>query len=400
MIERNQYLDDIKNLIDKNVIKVLTGVRRCGKSTLLYLIKDYLKKQGISEDNIIYVDLEAIDFLNITTINQLNDYIQSQIKDKSPKFYLFLDEVQRIENWEKLVNSYFSSKNFDIYITGSNANLLSGEFASYLTGRYMEIKVYPFSFKEYLKYYKNSNLSKKELFNEYLKFGGMPVSFEFNNSKEKNQYLSDLSDSIIYKDIIKRFNIHDINLFSRLITFVYSNIGQLVSASSIVKYLKKDQINVSVNTIYNYLSYMEEACLIYKVKREDLFGKKLLNHLEKYYLVDIGFRQAIFSSNLRDIGQSLENIVYIELLRRGYKVNIGKFKDKEIDFVCTKENKKIYVQVSYILTDDKTIKREFAPLLNIKDNYPKYVMSLDEFDMSRDGIIHLNIMDFLCENEL
>ena len=319
----------------------------------------------------------------------------SEIKHNYEKLYNYILEY-RNKFYPKSVNAYFSLDNFDVYVTGSNSKLLSGEFATYLTGRYINIKIFPFSFVEYLEYNKDSNLSKKELFMDYLTFGGFPASFELDN---KIQYLNDLFDSIVFNDIIKRFDIKNVDLLIRLTHFLVSNIGQLVSANSIVKYLKKDRINVSVNTVYNYISYLEEACLIYKVKREDLIGKKILNHLEKYYVVDLGFRESILKKDL-DIGQSLENIVYFELLRRGYEVNIGKYNTKEIDFICRKGSEKIYIQVTYILANEEIHKREFDPLLKVNDNYPKYVLSLDDFDMSYMGVKHLNIINFLTGNEI
>jgi hypothetical protein len=322
--------------------------------------------------------------------------ISELVKDKTGQIYLFFDEIQEVHNWEKLINSYLAIGKYDIYITGSNAKLLSGELATYLTGRFVEIKIYPFSFLEILK---NKNYNKKELFKEYLKYGGMPHTLRFKET-EKIQYLTDLYNSIILKDVVKRNDIRDIDLLDRIIRFIMSNIGHLFSANSIVKYLKKDNVKVSVNTIYNYLSYLEEACFINKVNREDIIGKKILNYSEKFYLTDLGFREAIYGYNQRDIGQSLENIVYIELLRRGYDVTIGKLRNKEVDFISKKGDKKIYIQVSYILAEESTINREFEPLIKIEDNYPKYLISTDEFDMSNNGINHLNIIDFLIGDEI
>lgn len=435
MIKREEYINNIKPFINKNIIKVLTGIRRSGKSTMLKLIMDELLKEGIPEENIILINFELKEYFNIKSVSQLDDLIQDLIQDNSAKTYLFFDEIQEVKDWEKLINSYFAESKFDIYITGSNSKLLSGELATYLAGRYVQFNIFPFSFKEYLMYIEennndniinnvhmdntinniavnnNSNANNvrdnafeennlfnkfytKELFNEYLKFGGMPFSLIFGEV-EKIQYLTDLYNSIVLKDIIQRHQIRDIDLLNRIFIFIMENIGQLVSVNNIVKYLKKDKIVVSINTIYNYLSYFEEACLVFKVPRENLKGKKLLNHIEKFYLVDLGFRESICGNNNEDIGQVIENIVYMELLRRGFTVNIGKIGDKEVDFVCRKQGKPIYVQVSYILANEYTVDREFTPLLNIKDNFPKYLISMDEFDMSRDGIKHINLIDFL-----
>ncbi len=392
MIKRQHYLNQIISLIDKNIIKILTGVRRSGKSVLLQQVINHLKDNGIKEENIIFIDLKSLEFLSYNTIDDLNEYIKTK-SNKTDKFYLFFDEIQRIEGWQRLVNAYFSLDNFDVYVAASNSKLLRGEFASYLTGRYINIKIFPFSFSEYLGC---NNASKKDLFTNYLKFGGFPSSFQLDN---KTQYLNDLFDSIVFKDIIRSFEIKNVDLLIRLTLYLVSNIGQLVSASSIVKYLKKDAMNVSVNTIYNYISYLEEACLIYGVKRKDLTDNRLLNQSKKYYLVDLGFREAILKKDI-DMGQSLENIVYFELLRRGYEVNSGKYKNKEIDFICMKDAKKLYIQVTYMLASKDIHKREFDPLLKVEDNYPKYVLSLDEFNMSYMGVKHFNIIEFLTSDEI
>jgi hypothetical protein len=387
--------------MNKNIIKVISGIRRCGKSTILQQIIQDLKAEGIKDENIILINFELKRYFNIKTITELDDLINNLIKNKSEKNYLFFDEIQEVENWEKLINSYLAEENYDIYITGSNAKLLSGELSTYLTGRFVEIRIYPFSFLEFLDYKKidYKRYDNEEIFNEYLKYGGMPLALEFPEN-EKIQYLTDLYNSIILKDIVKRNEIRDIDLLDRILRFIMANIGQLFSANSIVKYLKKDKVNLSVNTIYNYLSYMEEACLINKVKKEDLVGKKILSHSEKFYLVDLGFREAIYGNNEKDIGQSLENIVYIELLRRGYNVTVGKFRTKELDFVCKKGEEIIYIQVSYILAEKTTIEREFEPLLKIHDNYPKYVITMDRVDRSQEGIKHINMINFLTENEI
>ena len=405
MIQRKEYLNQIKPLIGKHIIKVFTGVRRSGKSTLLKLIITHLKDNNVSEDNIIFLDFDSVESLKFENIIQISDHIQDLTKNLDDKIYLFFDEIQRIPEWERLVNAYFSDEKYDVYVTGSNSKLLSGEFATYLTGRYVEIKVYPFSFKEYLEYYSKSELSQKELFYQFIENGGMPSSFELEN---KMQYLDDLTSSIINKDILQRFNVKNTDLLNSLFFFLLSNIGNLFSANSIHNFLKGKKINVSVNTIYNYLDYLQEACLIYQVKRYDIFGKSLLNHLEKYYVVDQGIRQTIFKRNMKDIGQVLENIVYFELLRRGFDVKIGVINNtrpnkeiyKEIDFVATKDKDINYIQVSYMLSNDDAVEREFENLLKINDNYPKYVISMDEIDMSHEGIKHLNIIDFLLGDEI
>ncbi len=392
MVKRELYLSKIRRLIDLDIIKVITGVRRCGKSYMLNLIIEELQKRGINKENIFLINFDSVKYHNIKNSNQLNDLILELVKNTNGKIYLFFDEIQNVENWEKSIAAYKIDFDCDIYVTGSNSKLLSGELATHLTGRYIEIKMYPFSFKEFSDY-KRSN--GNELFDEYLKYGGFPFIFQLN-PEDKLQYLNDLYNSIVYKDLIARYDIRDINLLERLVSYIADNIGNTFSAKSISDYLG----NVSNKTVYNYLSYLENACLISKVKREDLQGKRLLKVQEKYYIVDHGFNQALLDKKDEDWGRLLENIVYNELLRRGYEITVGKVNGYEIDFVCKKPNKKIYVQVSYILGDDSTIEREFKPLLMIKDNYPKYVISLDQLDFSRNGITHLNLLDFLTDYEL
>ncbi|MDR0911947.1 MAG: ATP-binding protein [Methanobrevibacter sp.] len=413
MIKRNFYLNKIKPYINKDLIKIISGIRRCGKSTILQQLIEELKQNGVKEDNIIYINLELQKYFDVRTKEQLMDVIEKQIKNRvnyeypalnqiadEDKIYIFIDEIQNVDSWELLINSYLAEKQFDIYITGSNSKLLSGELATHLTGRFVEIKVYPFSYLEFLEYHKlnnenmNEDINENKLIKEYIQFGGMPYSLGFEED-QKIEYLSDLYYSIVLKDIIKRNEIRDVDLVDRIFFYILANIGHTFSANSIFKYFKKDQISVSINTIYNYLSYMEDACLVNKVRRENIVSKKLLNHGEKFYLNDLGFREAIYGYNNRNKGQVIENIVYIELLRRGYKITIGKFKDKEVDFVCKKRGKKAYIQVSYVLADENTIKREFEPLIKIKDNYPKYIISTDEFDFSKNGVIHINLADFL-----
>ena len=396
MVKRELYLSKIRRLIDLDIIKVITGVRRCGKSYMLNLIIEELQKRGINKENIFLINFDSVKYHNIKNSNQLNDLILELVKNTNGKIYLFFDEIQNVENWEKSIAAYKIDFDCDVYVTGSNSKLLSGELATHLTGRYIEIKMYPFSFKEFLDF-EQSNGNK--LFDEYLKYGGFPFIFQLN-PEDKLQYLNDLYNSIVYKDLIARYDIRDINLLERLVSYIADNIGNTFSAKSISDYLKHEKFNVSNKTVYNYLSYLENACLISKVKREDLQGKRLLKVQEKYYIVDHGFNQALLDKKDEDWGRLLENIVYNELLRRGYEITVGKVNGYEIDFVCKKPNKKIYVQVSYILGDDSTIEREFKPLLMIKDNYPKYVISLDQLDFSRNGITHLNLLDFLTDYEL
>lgn len=398
IIQRQDYIEKIKPFINNHIIKVLIGTRRSGKSTILKQIIDSLLNDGIPQENIVWINFELSDYFEITDIKKLEDYISCQIENVEGRIYLFFDEIQVIPQWEKLINSYFAKEIFDIYITGSNLKLLSGEFATYLSGRYVELNIYPFSFQEYIEYHEISDDYKSHFYN-YLENGGMPSTYNYKGD-DKNLVIMDLYNSIVLKDIIQRNNVKNVDLLDRIIRFVMYNIGQVFSANKIYKRLKQDMVNLSVNTIYNYLKFFENACLIYQVKREDLQGKKILQYDEKYYLSDLGFRQAIIGNNQRDITRVIENIVYIELLRRGYEITIGKVDNLEVDFVCKKQNKPIYIQVSYLLASEETIEREFKPLKNISDNYPKYVITMDDLDMSHEGIRHLNLLDFLLGDEI
>jgi len=382
-------------LIDKDTIKVITGIRRCGKSYMLNLIINELLELNINKNNIILINLESNKYNNLKNSPDLNELVFNKTKNLKGKVYLFFDEIQNIENWEKSINGFRVDLDSDIYITGSNSELLSGELSSHLTGRFFEIEMYPFSFKEILLLKKESNIeiNEKEVFDEYINFGGMPFIFQLEK-EDKIKYLNDLYNSIIYNDIIQRNKIRDVHLLDKLIKYMIISIGHTFSARSISKYFKNEKRNVSVETIYNYLVYCINACLFFKVQREDLIGKKILKISEKYYLTDHGFNQAI-NRQKNNISQILENIVYIEFKRRGYEVYIGKVKDLEVDFVCEKMETRLYVQVSYLLADDSIVEREFKPLSKIKDSYPKYVLSLDEFDFSREGIKHMNIKEFL-----
>lgn len=398
MIKRDLYLNKIKPFIDKEIIKVLTGIRRSGKSVMLKLLMNEILSQEVSKEQIIYLNFEDLKNRSLCSFDVLHNYILKN-SEKNKKTYLFLDEIQEVTSWEKCINSLRVQEDyqFDIYITGSNAKLLSGELATYLAGRYVEFIIYPFSFKEFLEAISQIKpLSKAQAFNEYIKFGGMPFLHNLNFQLEPSlQYLKDVYSSIILKDITQRNNIRDIDLLEKIITYVIMNIGNTFSATSISKFFKSENRKTSPETILNYIKVCEEAFLIYKVQRNDLIGKKILSVNEKYYIADHGIREAIFENNQRDINQILENIIYIEMLRRGYEVKIGKINDLEVDFICTKYDEKIYIQVTYLLASPETIEREFSVLELIKDNFPKYVVSMDQFDMSRNGIKHYNIIDFL-----
>lgn len=400
MTKRELYIEKIKPFIDKDIIKVLTGIRRSGKSVMLKLIMEELKQNKIDEKQFININFENLINRELTTADKLHEYILKKASEIKKKCYIFLDEIQEVKDWEKCINSLRVNEeyDFDIYITGSNAKLLSGELSTYLAGRYIEFVIYPFSFKEFLETLKSiqQDVSTREAFQKYVKFGGMPFLYNLAFEEEASlQYLKDIYSSIILKDITQRNKIRDTDLLERVISYLIMNVGNNFSATSISKFFKSENRKVSVETILNYIKAAEESFLIYKVSRDDLIGKKVLNVNEKYYIADHGMREAILGSNQRDINQIFENIIYLELLRKGYNVRVGKVDNLEVDFVCTKGNEKIYVQVAYLLASPETIEREFTSLEKIDDNYPKYVISMDEFDMSRNGIIHINIIDFL-----
>lgn len=402
MLKRDEYIKQIVPFIDKDVIKVLTGIRRSGKSVMLKLLMEELKNRGINENQFIYINFENLKYRNLKNYERLYDFILNKVDDKYKSYYIFLDEIQEVEEWERCVNSLRVDEdfNFDIYITGSNAKLLSGELSTYLSGRYIEFVVYPFSFKEFFEIMKEKNkeIDLKEAFQKYVKFGGMPFLHNLDyNFEASMQYLQDLYASIILKDITQRNNIRDTDLLERIINYVIMNIGNTFSATSISKFFKSENRKVATETILNYIKACEEAFLVYRVARNDLLGKKILNVNEKYYIADHGIREAIMENNQKNINQVLENIVYFEMLRRGYNIKIGKVDNLEVDFVCKKNDETIYIQVSYLLASEDTKEREFSVLENIKDNYPKYVLSMDEFDMSRNGIKHVNLIKFLVK---
>ncbi|RAP49449.1 MAG: ATPase [Methanosphaera sp. SHI613] len=408
MIKRQLYLKQLRQLQDKDFIKVITGIRRSGKTTLLLTFIEELKKE-IQEENIIYISLEDLKYINITTNNQLYDIIKDETKNLEGKIYFFFDEIQQIENWEKLINGLRVSYDCDIYITGSNSKLLSGELATLIAGRYIEIHVYPFSFNEIIQYnseIKNINITKEieeELFEEYITYGGMPGVVSIDNPEVKIQALEDIYNSIILKDIIYRHSISKVTILQRLLYYMIDTVGNAFSSRSIHGYFKNKAIKTSKDTINKYAEYISESFFMLMAKQFYVEGRQVLTMYEKYYLTDHGFHQAIVGNNSEIITGILENIVYIELRRRGYNVKVGKISkedNKEIDFVCQKNGEYLYIQVTYLLSSEKTINREFGSLMKIKDNYPKYVISTDKINFSRNGIKHINIIDFLKDENI
>lgn len=386
MIKRTNYIEQIKPFIGSEFIKVITGVRRSGKSVLLRQLQRLIDSQ-----NIIAVNFDNLENPELLDFQALHDYILQQTATASDeKWYLFFDEIQLVYGWEKAVNSLQLHDNFDIYVTGSNAKLLSGEFATYIAGRYVSFQIYPFSYREFL------SLNANRSFEDYLTMGGMPSSLSFDG-KSQQTILNDIYSSIILKDIVNRHAVRDVDLLERLITFVLANVGRQISATSIRSFLKSQNRKLSTETILNYLSYCKEACLFESVSYRDIEGKEFLRTNEKYYVCDLGFREITAHRNLADIELCLENIVYFELRRRGYNVRVGKFGNKEIDFIAENTAGIHYFQVSYQLGSAETREREFNNLAEIKDNYPKTVLSMDTIDFSQKGIEHQNIEKWLLD---
>lgn len=402
MIKREAYMSRIRPFIGNDLVKVMSGIRRSGKSVMLELIKEELTESDVPAEQFISINFEDLRNSHLLTATALHEEILARAKRIEGKAYLFLDEIQEVADWEKCINSLRISIDCDIYITGSNAKLLSGELATYLGGRYVEFVVYPFSFSEFLELYHTvaPNATMQQCFQKYLVSGGMPYLANLNYAEEPSrQYLTDVFNSVQLKDIVKRNKVRDVDLLERIIAYVMANVGTTFSANSLVKFLKSEQRTVATETVLNYIKYCCDAYLFYQVKREDLQGKQILASNEKYYIADHGIREAVFGGNMRDINMVLENIVHMELLRRGYKVTVGRYGEREIDFVCHLRGEKLYVQVAYLLATEDTITREFSAYDLIRDNYPKYVVTMDEVDMSRNGIKHKNIRDFLSAEE-
>lgn len=396
-IIRPKYISKIQGFIDKPVIKILTGMRRVGKSTILTIIKNNLLAD-VSEENKVYINFESMEFSHIKEAQDLINYLLPMTRDSKKKLYFFFDEIQLVKDWERVINGLRVDVECDIYITGSNSTIISGDLATLLAGRYVEFEIHPFTFDEFLEIFDYTNLSKEALFEKYIRIGGMPFLKYFDLEEMTSQkYLNDVYNTVLVKDVLNYNRIRDVDLFNRILSFVVQNIGKTFSANSIHRYFKSENREVSVDTILNYLQYCMKAYIIKKVIRYDVTGKKTLKVDEKYYLNDHGFRQAMGFSNMKDIEVVLENIVYIELLSRGYQVEIGRVRDKEVDFIATKGNEKAYYQVTYLMESENTREREFGVYQLISDNYAKYVISMDHIDFSQEGILHKNIIEFLLE---
>lgn len=399
MIKREEYLSRIREFYDVNLIKVITGIRRCGKSMLLLQIIDEIKDNGIKDDHIIYINFEDVEYSFIKNYLDLNKYIKDKIKDKE-KYYLFFDEIQMVDEWEKVVNSFKATLNVSLFLTGSNSKLLSGELATLLSGRYVSFRIAPFSFSEVIKL---KNIEDKALiedaFNDYLLWGGMPQRFEFKTLEGTKTYLSDVFDAIVLKDIVKRNSVKNVNLFQRVMEYLVTNPSQTFSPNNMMNEFAKENIPISSKTVYECLDYAETSFLMSKISTYDIRGKRILSRKDKYYLTDLGLGQILNVNKKTQFGAYLENVVYNELIYRGYNVSVGNNNGKEIDFIATKHNQKEYYQVTFDLSNKETEEREFGAYANILDNYPKYVLSLDKLDYSQNGIIHKNVIEWLLENK-
>jgi len=404
MIPRPIYIQQLRFFINKPQVKIITGIRRSGKSTVLRLLQQELIKTGIKEEQIISVNFESFVWSELTTAKDLYEYVKTKIK-ASQKCYLLFDEIQEVAEWEKVVNSFLVDFNADVYLTGSNSHLLSSELATFLAGRYVEIPVFTLSFREFLDFRKQLDPEEKPQhhpFTDYLRMGGFPVIHTVNYEEETAwKVVRDIYSSVILRDTVQRYKIRDVELLERVIRYAFDNIGNTFSGKNVADYFKSQQRKIDINTIYNYLHALEGAFILYRVPRYDIKGKEILKTQEKFYVGDVSLIYANMGYRDRMISGILENIVFLELKRRGYQLTIGKLDNKEIDFVAEKQGEKVYIQVAYKLESTLTVEREFHPLLAIDDNYPKYVVTMDEFwKDALEGVKHLFITDFLLSENL
>lgn len=393
MVERKLYMDKIKKLKDQQIIKVVTGVRRCGKSTLLKQFQTYLLESGVSPEQIIAINFEDVTNEHLLEYHALHDYVTERLLSDRMT-YIFLDEIQAVPDFQKAVDSLFIRENTDIYITGSNAHMLSGELATLLSGRYIEIPMLPLSFAEYLEL---SGLDKHSAWQNYFQYGGFPYAVQLTDDEIRDDYLSGIYHTVLVKDVAARKRINDIGLLESVVKFLFDNIGNIVSSKKIADSLTSFGRKTTPVTAENYVTALCDAFILYKAERYDVQGKQHLKSLEKYYAVDMGLRRLLLGNRRRDIGHILENIVYLELIRRGYKVSIGKVGDMEIDFIAERSGEKIYYQVSATVMDENTFEREITPLKRLHDHYPKYIITMDELPMDEDGIKIVNVIDFLLQ---
>lgn len=392
MVKRTEYLEKLKKIKDMQIIKVITGVRRCGKSTLLSQFRTFLMESDVLEEQIISINFEDLKFEDLKNYRALYQYIEERLVPNK-KNYIFIDEIQEVENFQRAVDSLFIKDNTDIYITGSNAMMLSGELATLLSGRYIEISILPLSFSEYLKLDEIHDM--RQAWNKYFENGGFPYAIQIKDDDIRKDYLMGIYNTILLKDIVARNKVQDITLLESVVKFLFENIGNIVSPKKIADTLVSYGRKTTSSTVENYIEALKSSFILYKAGRYDIKGKQYLKSLEKYYIVDIGLRKLLINKKHSDIGHILENIVYLELIRRGYTVYIGKIGDLEIDFIAERNNEREYYQVSATILDENTFKREIMPLKKVKDNFQKFIISMDEINLSEDGIKHLNILDFL-----
>lgn len=397
MIKRDIYLNRIRPFYNSELIKVITGIRRSGKSVILKQIIEEVKNSRVEENNIIYINFEDFDYDYIKSAKELHRYVKNKVKGEE-KYYLFFDEIQNVENFEKAINSFRATMNVSIFITGSNAKLLSGELSTLLSGRYVSFLIHPFCFREYcqMKELLVDNVREKDLL-DFAEWGGMPQRFQMNTLDETRVFLHDLYNSIVLKDIVQRSGIKDIDLLNKIIEYIVLNPSQTFSSNAISKYFERDKRKLSTETLYNYLRYICDSYIVTKASRYDIRGKKILSTLDKYYLMDAGLGRIRHTGFKLEVGAMLENVVYNELLVRGYEVYVGKTIKGEIDFIAIKNDIREYYQVAYLLADEKVVEREFGAFRFVPDHFPKYVLSMDNANFSREGIVHKNIINFLLE---
>ena len=398
MLKREIYLSRIRGFYDSDLVKILVGIRRCGKSVILKQIIDEIRENGIQEDHILYINFEFVEFEDLKDYKKLNSYVKEKIKDNK-KYYIFLDEIQNVEKFEIVVNSLRASlENISIFITGSNSKLLSNELSTVLSGRYVLFNIYPLTYKEYIEL-TGKNSKDEENFWDFVKWGGLPNRVQFTNETNIKDYLHSVFDSIILRDVVERLGLKDTTLFNLILQYLIDITGREFSANNIIKYLKSEGKITSTETLYTYLDALCKALIIQKIYRYDIHGKAILKTLNKYYMTDLGIAQ--IKNNNFEINKcfAIENVVFNELVARGYEVYIGKLNPGEIDFIASKTGERKYFQVAYLLSDKKVEEREFGALKKIEDNYPKYVISLDKMNFSQNGIIHKNIVDWLLEED-
>lgn len=400
MKNRELYMNQLSKYIDTPVIKIITGIRRCGKSYLLKLLSEELQQKGVQQERIIKIDFESLIFYAYRDYKSLYDFVMKKAQGLEGKIYILIDEIQEVAEWEKAIRSFTVDLDCDVYLTGSNAHLLSSELATYLSGRYVELQLYPLSFNEHLDFYDIDTKDSQKVeaaFYEYLKYGGFPGLYRLPEDDDiKTQYIKGIYNSVVLKDVIQKNNIRDPELLERILFYIMDNIGQIFSAKKVTDYLKSQGRKVGIESVYNYINALSEAMILFVARRYDVKGKKVLERMEKYFLADLGLRYAMMGYRNNDISQMLENVVFMELLRRGYQVYVGKEGDKEVDFIATKGDEKQYIQVTYILASEDVIEREYSPLRQIRDNYKKTVISLDKIPVgTKDGIEWINLIDFM-----